>query len=141
MTPHKQKYKHDPENGIYGDCFRTSVACLLDVDPEEVPHSHRPDETGRRQNEVMRGYLSTKGYGLAVIPFYSTATASAEEAATLFSHFCPDQPYLLGGETGDGVGHVVICNGGEVIHNTGANDVVGPTRPELCYWLHLVTKL
>lgn len=28
----------DPERGIYGDCFRTAISCLLDVEPQDVPH-------------------------------------------------------------------------------------------------------
>jgi hypothetical protein len=41
MTPHKQRFRHDPANGIYGDCWRTAIACLLDIQPEEIPHEHR----------------------------------------------------------------------------------------------------
>ena len=33
MTPHKQLYRHDPANGIYGDCGRAVIACLLDRPP------------------------------------------------------------------------------------------------------------
>ena len=38
MTPQTQLNKHDPANGVYGDCGRTVIACLLDLHPSEVPH-------------------------------------------------------------------------------------------------------
>ena len=38
MRPQQQKFKHDPANGSYGDCFRTALACILDLDRDEVPH-------------------------------------------------------------------------------------------------------
>ncbi len=38
MTPHTQTILHDPITGSMGDCWRTSIACLLDLPPQEVPH-------------------------------------------------------------------------------------------------------
>lgn len=45
MTPHLQTYfacpvRNDGYNaeGIAGDCWRTAIACLLDIDPHTVPH-------------------------------------------------------------------------------------------------------
>ena len=34
----KQKYKHDPDNGIFGDCYRTCLAYILGLDRDDVPH-------------------------------------------------------------------------------------------------------
>ena len=34
----KQANRHDPENGIFGDCYRTCLAGLLGVDRDSVPH-------------------------------------------------------------------------------------------------------
>lgn len=39
MQYHKQLNKRDPENGVFGDCYRTAVACILDKHPSEVIHS------------------------------------------------------------------------------------------------------
>lgn len=45
MTPHAQTILADPTrgdghdaNGIPGDCYRTAIACLLDLEPTDVPH-------------------------------------------------------------------------------------------------------
>lgn len=32
----KQAFKHDPANGIYGDCYRTGIACILGIDREDM---------------------------------------------------------------------------------------------------------
>ncbi len=34
----KQLNRHWPEKGLIGDCFRTCLACLLDLHPSDVPH-------------------------------------------------------------------------------------------------------
>jgi hypothetical protein len=45
MTPYTQTITADPARndgrdaeGVMGDCWRTSIACLLDTDPKCVPH-------------------------------------------------------------------------------------------------------
>ena len=45
MTPHTQTILADPArndghdaDGNPGDCYRTAIACLLDLEPESVPH-------------------------------------------------------------------------------------------------------
>lgn len=38
MIEHKQLNLHKPEQGLIGDCFRTSIACILNLRPSEVPH-------------------------------------------------------------------------------------------------------
>lgn len=30
--------KHDPDKDRIGDCFRTSIACILEIKPAKVPH-------------------------------------------------------------------------------------------------------
>ncbi len=37
MTPFKQLIRHNPPEST-GDCYRTSIACLVDRDPSTVPH-------------------------------------------------------------------------------------------------------
>lgn len=41
ITPSRlrQLVTHDPEQGLYGDCFRTTIACLIGASsPDDVPH-------------------------------------------------------------------------------------------------------
>jgi len=44
MRFHKQLItNHNPESGIFGDCQRTAIACLLDKHPSDVPHFATPE--------------------------------------------------------------------------------------------------
>jgi len=38
VKPVKQTIIHNPDNGMYGDCFRACVASLLEKPIEKVPH-------------------------------------------------------------------------------------------------------
>lgn len=38
MIPVDMIVKHDPANGVYGDCFRCCVASILEMKAEDVPH-------------------------------------------------------------------------------------------------------
>lgn len=38
MRRYSQLVLHDPANGVYGDCFRASLASILSIDPRNVPH-------------------------------------------------------------------------------------------------------
>lgn len=33
-----QEYLHDPKNDVIGDCFRASVASVLELDIDDIPH-------------------------------------------------------------------------------------------------------
>jgi len=37
MIKRKQIYFHNPEKGSHGDCYRTCIACILEIEPVEVP--------------------------------------------------------------------------------------------------------
>jgi hypothetical protein len=38
----KQLFRHKPDEGVFGDCFRTAIACILELDAiptEDVAHA------------------------------------------------------------------------------------------------------
>ena len=52
---------HDPENDQYGDCFRTCIACLLEIeDISSVPHFC--DNTNERWVPDLNKRLGNFGY-------------------------------------------------------------------------------
>lgn len=68
FKPEKQRILHDPENGMFGDCYRTSVAMCLGLSPEEVPHFCDSLEHGAWR--VKRDeWLAAKGYAAIEIPW------------------------------------------------------------------------
>jgi hypothetical protein len=52
MRPQKQKFRHRPDEGEWGDCHRTALASIMGLDRDEVPHFGEggpdPQEFSRR---------------------------------------------------------------------------------------------
>jgi len=118
MKHHKQLVKHDPANGTHGDCFRTILACLLDLEPLEVPHFYESGVVEAGQRRVAR-WLAARGLTLVALPF----DLSVNEVLGMMGVVNPRTLYMLCGRSPRGVNHVVIAHGGEIIHD--ANPVGG----------------
>jgi hypothetical protein len=61
---HKQTIPHVPSMGLYGDCHRVVIACMLNKRPEEVPHFHEGlppvPESGEEFERRVDEYLATQ---------------------------------------------------------------------------------
>lgn len=128
MTPHQQRIAHDPENGRYGDCHRTCIAAILDMEPEDVPHMNDgphdpadPDRQTRQANEWLAGLglrQSTFAWWSDGFPLsdllHQTAVGS------------PGVPMILGGASSLGVNHSVVIMDGEIVCDPSGNGIVGP---------------
>lgn len=66
MTPVKQRYKHDPENGVWGDCHRAAVASVLDLALDDVPHFADGGAGGEEFERRVREYLLSRGLVVGV---------------------------------------------------------------------------
>ena len=126
MTPLKQLYRHDPANGTIGDCCRTTLACLLDMRPEDIPHfsqtaTNEVDETWESRRN---GWLLTNGF--YVVSLYHTG--SLDETLATFGGDNEDLYWMLSGISKNGVGHTVICWGDQIVHDP-ALDESGIVRP------------
>ncbi len=119
MTPHKQLFLHDPDNGQYGDCFRTCVAMLLDVSPEEVPHEHR-DCSGWEMEDLVNGYLEPMGLTVARVPTYYPH--SPEEFLANYSTYFRNTAYMLSGKSPRGTQHVVVIDRDGRMHDPHPDD-------------------
>lgn len=128
MKLQKQLNMHDPDNGIYGDCLRTVFACLLDLDPQDVPHfNDRTDgrdaqEVGRLLNEWLR----ERGYALITTQYDGSSRLKDVLNAAAWGSF--GMPFLLSGRSSLGSDHVVICHDGKIIWDPSRIDsgIVGP---------------
>lgn len=132
----KQKFRHAPESGIYGDCARTAIACLLGIDPETVPHWHcalEPGEQERRHND----FLAERGLIRFTLAFaFQEVEAMLDTAARL----AQGQPYLLAGQSRNGTCHVVVCQGQEIVWDPALDDsgIVGPHEGH--FWIDLIVR-
>ena len=116
---------HIPERGLYGDCYRTALGCLLDLPPERVPHFLNGDaDDWVHQRDA---WLAGRGLGLITILLSPPAEpdldgqVGLDAILALMEGINTGMHYLLCGDTIDGVGHTVVCCGGKVAHNPNAN--------------------
>jgi len=141
VTPHMALIKHDPDNGQWGDCFRTAIACLLDLPPESVPHVCTGGEgTDKDATDRMDHWLR-ENHGVAIMCM--AVDADVCPLGSLFNTMKmlnPEVYWLLIGKSRTGCVHNVICRGGEIIHDPtpGNPGIVGP-RDEGFYWVNVLT--
>jgi hypothetical protein len=139
MTPHKQLFRHKPEEGQIGDCWRTSIACLLDKRPEEVPHlietCWQDHEEGRRRTAA---YLATQG--LASIEY--AMTGDLRDVLRSVGGINPGLHYLLGGMSRTGVNHSVVCCDDAIVWDPSITDagIIGPMDDGF-YWITWLVPL
>ena len=141
MTPHKQLYKHDPEAGTIGDCWRTCIACLLDRSPEDVPHIMVDCwEDSETANRKTREYLATQG--LDFIEYAMSPGSSFEDILSHVGTVNPDLHYLLSGTSSNGIGHSVICCNDAIVWDTALDDsgIVAPMSDGY-YWITWLVPL
>lgn len=117
MTPYKQTIPHKPDEGLYGDCWRTAIACLLDQDPLTVPHfcngADKPGDLTWRQDTI--DWLRYN-YGVTLFTIPITDDGNLAGVLEGCSVNNPEAYYLVEGESIAG-GHVVIAQGGKIVHD------------------------
>lgn len=145
MTPQKQKFLHKPSEGSYGDCFRTTIAILLDLDRDDIPHFGcltGPDDGGfAEQLRQTREWLSAKGLTFLCWPI--PGDADWREVGD-WGWFPRDQHFVLMGQSKVAVAHCVVASAdGGVVCDPSLEDsgIIGPCKPEGVYWLGVIAKM
>ncbi|MER9662310.1 hypothetical protein [Mesorhizobium sp. M0159] len=135
----KQLFRHDPANGVWGDCARTVIACLCDVPAEEVPHWHE-DLSGAEQSARHDAWLREREILRISIPVVADALGKALEWGAYYSR---GMAYILAGRSRNDTNHVVICRGQEIIWDPAIDDsgVVGPCSDGYFWFEFLVLPL
>lgn len=129
----KQKFKHDPANGVWGDCHRTAIAYCLGLQHDDVPHigdgGPSSIEFERRENE----YLKTRGLVPIRVPFADGDIYGILNVGKVSS--CGTY-YLLGGMSRTGVNHTVVCLEDKIVCDPSLTDagIIGPCDDGY-YWL------
>jgi hypothetical protein len=67
MKPVMQEFLHNPETGVFGDCFRAVIASLLDLPIADVPHFFLYDPGPEDGWPIVNRWLAP--HGLAYICF------------------------------------------------------------------------
>lgn len=138
MTPQKQRFSHRPEQGEYGDCYRTALACLLDVDRDSVPNFGEHYDDIRAFYAAADAWLRERGLRRVEVAFQGDlATVFASQAA-----MNPGVYYLLGGQSDRGWNHSVVGCGGEIVCDPHPSDtgLVGPCDDGY-WWVTYLVRL
>ena len=125
--------------GKNGDCFRTCIACLLNVEPIDVPHVYEnPLTTGKEGEILMNNYLKQFD-----IYFIHLPISGDYKAVTNWMKSYNPNYYLLSGESSRGNTHVVIMQEDKMIHDPHpSNDgLIGPDKENGYYWISLLCKI
>lgn len=136
MIRYKQLYKHDPENNIWGDCGRTCIACLLEIEPIYVPHFF--DNNNENGNEDMRNWLLARGYNILQI---ALNVQDLEIALEWANRTIKQDYYILLGTSHNKVNHVVICKEDKIVHDPSIDNsgIIGPAD-DGHFWIDLIYK-
>lgn len=132
MIERKQLFRHDPESGVIGDCYRTALACILDLEPEDFPHVgieqwRDPDLF----NKHFEKHLESIGFSMVQIAWNNlVGMLNSMEIAN------PGVYYVIGGESRNGCGHVVVACGGEIVWDPAQDNsgLVAPFKEDGLYW-------
>jgi hypothetical protein len=131
MRENKQAYLHDPSNGIYGDCFRTAISCVLEIDRDQVPHVFHDGCDGFEADRRMNAWLAERGLTQFVLAFEGN-DLTLEQLLSPVNAACRDAlpEFLLYGRSKNGTDHVVICRGNEIVWDPSQDDsgIVGPCK-------------
>lgn len=124
---------HDPANGKYGDCYRTCIAMMLDMERDEVPHFFdKVTAPETADNDcIHRAETWLRGFGLSLFTMVWPGDYPMEMImATIRSQNGPEVRYMLTGESGkyDDIGHVVVCRGDKVFADPSGSGLRGPIR-------------
>lgn len=110
---HKQTIPHVPSMGLYGDCHRVVIACMLNKAPEDVPHFHEGlppipasgEEFERRVDE----YLATQNLEQFQVLYHDNMRVSdvlRESRGVL----C-----ILSGTSVPGIDHSVLVHNSKIV--------------------------
>lgn len=139
MKPQKQLFRHRPQDGVYGDCHRTAIAIVLDLDAADVPHFMDASAyAGSAEDAHDRCEAWLNERGIATINILFPGAVPVEEILTTIAACNPrGRPaFILGGTSKNGVNHSVVACDGEIVCDPSQNDsgIVGPCDDGF-YWL------
>lgn len=127
MKPQKQLIEHDPANDKWGDCLRTCVAMLLDVDATDVPHFAYGNPDPETMWQAVDDYVAL--FGLATLMIAYPSSLSVYELLENFADLNSDMYYMLGGVNRSGSPHIVVCYNNEIVGDPAWTNagLVGPS--------------
>jgi len=145
MKFYKQRHHHNPEEGIFGDCFRTALACLLDMVPEQVPHFMQGIQSTDEFESVeikraIDDWLALRNLTKIDIPYHIPGAPPTALMEHLGNRDGEDMCYLLTGRSRSAI-HVVICRGSKFLWDPSPTNIgiISPIKD--LYWITYLVPL
>lgn len=150
MQFHRQLNPHIPEIGLIGDCFRTCLACMLNLHPSEVPnfaeigYDSGTEYVSPEAQEAVQTFLRELGLTLIEYPVADNPVEMVTKSLAFINgeDFC----YMLSGKGAAGHGHVCLYRGSELLWcPSGTKGIVGAhpavdDTPAL-YWVKILGSM
>lgn len=111
MIPQHQAFRHDPDNGVYGDCARTAFATLLGVPRDDVPHFAYDNPIAELFWQRISDWLRERGLRYFILPLIGDLSSIRTTISTMNGE---DVTYIVGGRSPRGTSHFVVCRGSEL---------------------------
>jgi len=139
MKPQKQLFRHKPDEGSYGDCHRTAIACVLDMDAKDVPHfmdARAFDGGAENAHDRAEAWLNERGIATINVLFGGNVPLEEVLRTVAFTNTRGRPVFILGGESKNGVNHSVVCCDGKIVCDPSQDDsgIVGPCDDGF-YWV------
>lgn len=122
MKYHKQLNKHEASKAIWGDCHRTALACVLDLDsPKDAPHFIGTHENLKLKGEEFDWQHAQEqwlnGLGYTTVDIFYNGDLPIDTLFEVMHQRNPHAIYLLGGTSPRGFNHTVVARGGGFLHD------------------------
>ena len=109
MIEYTQFCLHRPEQGEYGDCWKTCIACILHCDPYEIPHYYK-EFWGQAEVISDLVHAATNRWLSATTELQYVETpieCTREQLGTYLKHYYKDMYVIIGCNSRNG-GHSVV---------------------------------
>jgi hypothetical protein len=142
VRPQTQKFRrNNADENEFGDCHRTCIAMILNMDRDDVPHfmegvhpdTPADDPAWEACAQKERDWLRERGLSIVVIPY--VGETPLEVLLEQLGKFAIDAPVILGVTSGNGCNHSVVVYNGK-IYNPNEGTIAGPMKDGL-WWLTL----
>lgn len=118
MTPQFQRFGHDPEKALFGDCTRAAYASVLNMNVADVPHFFHDGCSGADGAKRIEAFLAPLGFHRLVLATQQTPSEFLE----YMENTNPDLYWIMGCSSPK-ADHSVVCLGGKVVHDPARNGI------------------
>jgi len=135
---------YDPDAGLYGDCHRTCIAMILDMDRDEVPHfmDGVPKNAASDSPECVRAELDERAWlatqGLTPVNVAYPGDLSLAQLMELLAFVTREAAVIVGCTSSSGTNHSVVYYQGRIF-NPNTNTIVGPMKDGM-WWITIYAR-